>query len=125
VKAARWVWSRGKGGDYIKSLPIAIKVRVKELKIGMVAVNPNVRERSKGIMSVIFGSILFLIGIVVFISILVYGYKDFKEDDSKTSKKVFFLLLGIIDILFSMGGFGLLLSLCAILIGLYQMGLFH
>jgi hypothetical protein len=27
VKAARWVWSRGKGGDYIKSLPIAIKVK--------------------------------------------------------------------------------------------------
>jgi len=26
VKVARWVWSRGKDGDYIKVLPIAIKV---------------------------------------------------------------------------------------------------
>jgi hypothetical protein len=26
VKIARWVWSRGKDGDYIKVLPIAIKV---------------------------------------------------------------------------------------------------
>ncbi|MDR7080728.1 hypothetical protein J2Y03_005826, partial [Neobacillus niacini] len=26
VKIARWVWSRGKDGDYIKILPIAIKV---------------------------------------------------------------------------------------------------
>ena len=24
---ARWVWSRGKDGDYIKVLPIAIKVK--------------------------------------------------------------------------------------------------
>lgn len=24
VKVARWVWSRGKDGDYIKVLPIAI-----------------------------------------------------------------------------------------------------
>ncbi|MEH7250721.1 hypothetical protein V7111_01125 [Neobacillus niacini] len=26
MKIARWVWSRGKDGDYIKVLPIAIKV---------------------------------------------------------------------------------------------------
>ncbi|MCM3729923.1 hypothetical protein M3226_30845 [Neobacillus cucumis] len=26
MKVARWVWSRGKDGDYIKVLPIAIKV---------------------------------------------------------------------------------------------------
>jgi len=26
VKIARWVWSRGKDGDYLKVLPIAIKV---------------------------------------------------------------------------------------------------
>jgi len=26
VKIARWVWSRGKEGDYIKFLPIAIKL---------------------------------------------------------------------------------------------------
>jgi len=25
VKVARWVWSRGKDGDYIKILPTAIK----------------------------------------------------------------------------------------------------
>jgi hypothetical protein len=27
VKIARWVWSRGKDGDYIKVLPIAIKLK--------------------------------------------------------------------------------------------------
>ena len=26
VKIARWVWGRGKDGDYIKVLPIAIKL---------------------------------------------------------------------------------------------------
>jgi hypothetical protein len=26
VKVARWVWSRGKDGDYIKVLPIAIEL---------------------------------------------------------------------------------------------------
>jgi hypothetical protein len=34
VKIARWVWSRGKDGDYIKVLPIAInsKARVKKVR---------------------------------------------------------------------------------------------
>jgi hypothetical protein len=40
------------------------------------------------IFMVMFGGfILFLIGIVSFISLLVYGYKEFKADESKTQKK--------------------------------------
>ncbi|PFV97528.1 hypothetical protein COL22_30235, partial [Bacillus thuringiensis] len=35
VKVARWVWSRGKDGDYIKVLPIAItcirKITIKKI----------------------------------------------------------------------------------------------
>ena len=75
------------------------------------------------------GIILFLIGIVSFISLLVYGYKEFKADESKTSKKAVFLVLGILDTFFGTGGeltgFALILSLAAILIGLVIMGVFH
>jgi len=75
------------------------------------------------------GSILFLIGIVSFISLLVYGYKEFKTDESKKSKKVILLVLGILDTFFGTGGelagFALILSLAAILIGLVIMGVFH
>lgn len=71
-------------------------------------------------MLVFFGGLLFLIGLVSLISLLVYAYKEFKKDETKTSKKVFFLILGILDILFgteSLGGFVLLLSIWAILVG--------
>lgn len=75
------------------------------------------------------GGILFLIGIVSFISLLVYGYKEFKADKSKPSKKVLFGVLRILDIFFGSGGelvgFALLLSLSAILIGLVIMGIVH
>ncbi|MDV7767458.1 hypothetical protein N9I19_23440 [Peribacillus sp. CSMR9] len=84
---------------------------------------------SKGIFMVFGGFILFLIGIVSFISLLVYGYKEFKADESKTSKKVIFLILGILDTFFGTGGelagLALILSLAAILIGLVIMGVFH
>ncbi|WP_335575799.1 hypothetical protein [Neobacillus vireti] len=82
------------------------------------------------IFMVMFGGvILFLIGIVSFISLLVYGYKEFKADESKTPKKVIFLVLGILDTFFGTGGeltgLALILSLAAILIGLVIMGVFH
>ncbi|MFE3975884.1 MULTISPECIES: hypothetical protein [unclassified Peribacillus] len=50
------------------------------------------------------GFILFFIGLVSFISLLIYGYKDFKADESKTSNKVIFLVLGILDTFFGTGG---------------------
>ncbi|MFH0068388.1 hypothetical protein [Peribacillus sp. NPDC056705] len=74
------------------------------------------------------GLLLFLIGLVSFISFLVYAYIEFKKDETKTSKKVVFLILGIIDILFteSIEGFLLILSLGAILIGIVLItGSFH
>lgn len=80
-------------------------------------------------MSIIGGFFLFLIGIVSLISLLVYGYKEFKKDETKTSKKVLFLILGLLDIFFGTGsleGLALLLSVGAILIGLLMlMGAFH
>jgi hypothetical protein len=75
------------------------------------------------------GVILFLIGIVLFISLWVYGYKEYKADESKTSKKVIFQVLGILDIFFGTGGglegLALMISLAAILIGLVIMGAFQ
>jgi len=75
------------------------------------------------------GTILFLIGIASLILLLVYGYKEFKADESKTSKKAVFLVLGILDTFFGTGGeligFALIVSLAAILIGLVIMGVFH
>ncbi|WP_144568878.1 hypothetical protein [Neobacillus bataviensis] len=75
------------------------------------------------------GVILFLIGIVSFTMLLVYGYKELKADESRTSKKVFFIVLGLLDTFFGTGGelvgFAFLLSLAAILIGLVMMGVFH
>ncbi|MED4229401.1 hypothetical protein [Neobacillus cucumis] len=51
------------------------------------------------------------------------------SDDSKTSKKVLFVFLGILDTFFGSGGeflgFALIISLAAILIGLAMMGVFH
>lgn len=79
-------------------------------------------------MTTLSGFILFLIGLVSFISLLVYGYKEFKKDKTKTSKKVLFGVLGLLDTFFGAGsleGFALLLSLGAILIGLVLMGAFH
>jgi hypothetical protein len=37
VKIARWVWSRGKEGDYIKFLPIAIKLTGALIQEGLTA----------------------------------------------------------------------------------------
>lgn len=48
-------------------------------------------------MLVLGGSILFLIGLVSFISLFVYGYKEFNKDETKTSKKVFLLILELLD----------------------------
>lgn len=65
------------------------------------------------------GSILFLIGLVSFISLLVYDNKEFKKDETKTSKKVFVIILELFDIFFGTGGLeclALLLSLGAIII---------
>jgi len=44
VKAARWVWSRGKDGDNFKILPIAIKCALKNFyhKVG----EPIVTEKT-------------------------------------------------------------------------------
>ncbi|MEH7075920.1 hypothetical protein [Neobacillus drentensis] len=68
-------------------------------------------------------------GLASFIALSVYIYKEFKSDDSKTSKKVLFVFLGILDTFFGSGGeflgFALIISLAAILIGLAMMGAFH
>ncbi|WHY64437.1 hypothetical protein [Neobacillus sp. SuZ13] len=75
------------------------------------------------------GLIVFLIGLASFIALSVYIYKELKSDDSKTSKKVLFVFLGILDTFFGSGGelvgFALIISLAAILIGLAMMGVFH
>jgi len=64
------------------------------------------------------GFLFFLIGLLSFIFLLAYAYKEFKEDETKKSKKAFFLILGILDIILGTGGFVLILSLGSILIGL-------
>ena len=69
-------------------------------------------------MLVIVGLLLLLIGWISLIFLLVYAYKEFKEDETKKSKKAFFLILGILDIILGTGGFVLILSLGSILIGL-------
>ncbi|MFJ8261186.1 hypothetical protein ACIQ4I_04385 [Rummeliibacillus sp. NPDC094406] len=76
------------------------------------------RKKGKLIVFVFVGLLLLLIGLVSLIFLLVYAYKEFKEDDDEKSKKIFFLILGILDILFGTGGFALILSLGAILIGI-------
>lgn len=48
-------------------------------------------------MLIFVGVILFLLGLVPFASLLVFGYKEFKKDESKTSKKTFFIILGLLD----------------------------
>lgn len=66
------------------------------------------------------GVVLFLIGLVSFVLLLVYGYREFSKDETKKSKKLFFLILGLLDIFTpsSLSGFALILSIVAILFGI-------
>jgi len=63
-------------------------------------VSQQIATKGKFFMVMFGGTILFLIGIASLISLLVYGYKEFKADESKTSKKAVFLVLGILDTFF-------------------------
>ncbi|PKR86066.1 hypothetical protein [Heyndrickxia camelliae] len=71
-------------------------------------------------MLVMLGVVLLIIGLASAIYLLSYGYKEFKKDETKKSKKVFFLIIGLSEILSpsSLSGFAFLLSLGAILIGI-------
>ena len=51
MKIARWVWSRGKDGDNIKVLPIAIKVTGSLLEEGLLIQSAelfNVNDKYRG-----------------------------------------------------------------------------
>jgi hypothetical protein len=71
---------------------------------------------------------LLLIGLVSFISLWIFVYKEIKKDETETSKKIFNLLLGLLDNFISpssLSGFALVLSLLAILIGIALITVFH
>lgn len=79
-------------------------------------------------MSLTDGVVLLLIGLISSITLLISGYKEFKKDETKTSKKVLFLILDFLEIFNpnSLNGFAFMLSLVAIVIGLILInGLFH
>ncbi|MCM3118777.1 hypothetical protein M3610_26725 [Neobacillus sp. MER 74] len=74
------------------------------------------------------GVVLLLLGLVSFISLWIFVYKKLKKDETKTSRKVFNLILGLLDTFISpssLSGFALVLSLLAILIGLALITIFH
>ena len=66
------------------------------------------------------GVVLLLVGVVSSIYLMISGYKDFKKDETKTSKKVLLLIIGLSEIFSpsTPSGFGLLLSIVAILFGI-------
>jgi hypothetical protein len=71
---------------------------------------------------------LLLIGLVSFISLWIFVYKEIKKDETETSKKIFNLLLGLLDTFISpssLSGFALVLSLLAIIIGIALITVFH
>jgi formate-dependent nitrite reductase membrane component NrfD len=79
-------------------------------------------------MWLLVGVVLFLIGLVSFISLWIFVYKELKKEETETSKKVLNLILGLLDTFISpssLSGFALVLSLLAILIGLALIAVFH
>jgi hypothetical protein len=79
-------------------------------------------------MWLLVGVVLLFIGLLSFISLWIFVYKELKKDETETSKKVFNLILGLLDTFISpssLSGFALVLSLLAILIGLAIITVFH
>lgn len=78
-------------------------------------------------MAMFGGIILFLIGLASFISLLVYGYKEFKADESNTSQKVLLVVIELLEFFSGIGGvvFALLLSFAVIIMGLGIIWMLH
>lgn len=79
-------------------------------------------------MWLLVGVVLLLIGLVSFISLWIYVYKELIKDETETSKKLFNLILGLLDTFISpssFSGFALVLSLLAILIGIALITVLH
>lgn len=74
------------------------------------------------------GVVLVLIGLVSFIALWIYVFKELKKEETETPKQVFNIILGLLDTFISpssLSGFALVLSLLAILIGLALIIVFH